>query len=326
MDIAIVGAGIAGLACGELLRDAGHRVRLFDKGRGAGGRMATRRIETPLGVAAFDHGAQYYTVRDADFTSQAELWLASGVAAPWPVAGPDAWVGVPAMSTVVRTMAESLDVAFGVTVTGAQRSGSHWMVSHHGGSEGPFDALVFAIPAEQAAVLLSLHDFGMAQIALRARSQPCWTAMFAFAEPLAVPDSAIRDAGLISWAVRNSAKPGRQGPDSWVVQAQPEWSRDWLEESADKVETALLGALGEALGLASLSPIAGAAHRWRYAMSSATGDAALWCADKAIGACGDWLIAPRVESAWLSGRELAKRIVQSDSLGASPERLAATRA
>jgi predicted NAD/FAD-dependent oxidoreductase len=56
--IGIVGAGIAGLACAQGLVRHGHDVVLFDKGRGPGGRMSTRRMETPRGLAHIDHGAQ----------------------------------------------------------------------------------------------------------------------------------------------------------------------------------------------------------------------------------------------------------------------------
>ena len=57
--------------------------------------MSTRRVATPAGEAAFDHGAQYFTARDAGFRIQVEAWAAAGIAARWPAAGPDAWVGTP---------------------------------------------------------------------------------------------------------------------------------------------------------------------------------------------------------------------------------------
>lgn len=57
MRIAVIGAGIAGLACADELRRHDHPVTLFDKGRGPGGRMSTRRLDTPAGQASFDHGA-----------------------------------------------------------------------------------------------------------------------------------------------------------------------------------------------------------------------------------------------------------------------------
>ena len=78
------------------LQAGGMAVTLLDKGRGPGGRMSTRRVTTALGEASFDHGAQYFTVRDPDFARCVEQWRAKGVAARWPAAGDDAWVGTPA--------------------------------------------------------------------------------------------------------------------------------------------------------------------------------------------------------------------------------------
>ena len=75
--IAVVGAGIAGITCARTLAQAGHRVSVFEKGPGAGGRMATR--ETEFG--GFDHGAQYFTVRDERFEDA--LATASGLVRPW---------------------------------------------------------------------------------------------------------------------------------------------------------------------------------------------------------------------------------------------------
>lgn len=48
MRIGAIGAGMAGLSCAQALRRQGHAVVLFDKGRGPGGRMSSRRIDTRL--------------------------------------------------------------------------------------------------------------------------------------------------------------------------------------------------------------------------------------------------------------------------------------
>jgi hypothetical protein len=68
----------------------------------------------------------------------------------------------------------------------------------------------------------------------------------------------------------------------------------------------MLAALAEAAGGKIPKPIAVASHRWRYALSAGTGDGALWNPDIGLGVCGDWLLGPRVECAWLSGRLLAQ--------------------
>ena len=316
MNFAIVGAGMAGLACANALKDAGHIVAVFDKGCGPGGRMATRHVASPIGTASFDHGAQYFTARDPGFRQLVDTWSDLGVAASWSPAGFDAWVGVPGMNAVIIQMAEAHVVVWGYPVKGIVRNDGKWWLMGETGSSGPFDAVIVAIPAEQAAAILSLHDFAMARIALMARSQPCWTSMFVFDRPLDHIPSVIRDSGAISWAARNSAKPGRLGPEAWVVQASASWSGARLEASREDVSAILFPALSDAAGSSIPDPVAAMSHRWRYALSAGTGDGALWNPGIRLGVCGDWLLGPRVECAWLSGRMLAMRILGSEQLSA----------
>ena len=311
MNIAIIGAGMAGLACADVLRDAGHSVALFDKGRGAGGRMSSRRLVTPLGEVTLDHGAQYFTARDPGFVRLVASWQDQGIAAPWPAAGSDTWVGVPAMNAVIKTMAALHDVSWGCQVTALHRCDGHWTLLSPGSEFGPFDVVIVAIPAEQAAALLSLHDFGMARLALTARSQPCWTGMFVFDQTLDNVPSVIRNAGEIAWAARNSAKPGRCLVESWVVQASADWSRANFDAAPVVVSDLLLSALADALGSAVPAPVVATAHRWTYALSAGTGDGALWNSEIGLGVCGDWLLGPRVECAWLSGQAMALNLVKA---------------
>jgi predicted NAD/FAD-dependent oxidoreductase len=307
MHFAIIGAGMAGLACADALAEAGHRAELFDKGRGPGGRMSTRRMATPLGEASFDHGAQYFTARDPRFLELVDDWYSAGIAAPWPEAGGEAWVGVPGMNAIIRKMSASHPVSWDHLITGMQRKAGAWWLVGKAGESGPFDAVILAIPAEQAAAMLSLHDLALARTALVARSQPCWTSMFVFDRPIDGVEPVMRNFGDIIWAARNSAKPGRSGPEAWVVQANPVWSAEQIETPQEQISGMLCAALATAMGRALPVPIAAASHRWRYALSAGTGDGTFWNADIALGVCGDWLIGPRVECAWQSGRMLAER-------------------
>ena len=61
MKIAIIGAGIAGLTCAHMLKK--YNPIIFEKSRGIGGRLATRYSDQ----YQFDHGAQYFTVKDKEF-------------------------------------------------------------------------------------------------------------------------------------------------------------------------------------------------------------------------------------------------------------------
>jgi renalase len=317
MKIGIVGAGMAGLSCADTLLEQGHTVRLFDKGRGAGGRMSTKRLDTPLGEAQFDHGAQYFTARDPAFQAIISRLQGEGVAERWPQSGKDAWVGVPGMSSIIKVMSQRHDVAFGRLIRNLVRNDTGWRVVSDQGSDGPFDQIVLAVPAEQAAPFLALHDFGLASVALHARSQPCWTAMLAFDRVLDVEDDVIIDMGPIAWAARNTSKPGRTGPEAWVVQATAQWSATNLELSNEAVLPKLVAAFQQAVPTALPALIASVAHRWRFALSAGLGNAPLWNGQLGLGACGDWVLGPRVECAWLSGKQLADAMcVQSQAVRA----------
>jgi predicted NAD/FAD-dependent oxidoreductase len=301
---------MAGLSCAAALGSVGYAVTLIDKSRGPGGRMSTRRVDTPLGQVAFDHGAQYFTARDAGFRAQVADWAAAGAAAPWPVAGADAWVGTPGMNSVIKALAAEQDVRWSTRAEQIARQDGDWLVHTDAGPLEPFDAVVLAIPAEQALPFLSQHDSAMAGAALIAPSQPCWTAMYTFAEQLPGGRDILRDHDAIGWAARNSAKPGRSGPEAWVVQGSAQWSEDNLECDAPDIAARLLAQLSEALGADLPAPVTASAHRWRYAQSASLGHGAVWNPALQLGLCGDWLLAPRVECAWLSGQQLARSMAE----------------
>jgi hypothetical protein len=323
---------MAGLTCAEALAERGAKVVLFDKGRAPGGRMSTRRVQTELGEAGFDHGAQYFTVRDLAFRARVDRWHAGGQAAPWPAAGPDAWVGMPGMNAPVKQMAAAQAVRWSRQVERLERDGDGWRIG-----EEPFDAVLLAIPAEQAGPLLRPWHEVFAAVAANTLSAPCWTVMAAFAERLPIAADVLRAGGPVNgpveepigWAARNSAKPGRSGPESWVIQAEPGWSQRHLEHAAPDVVAPLLDAFARRAGITLPAALTATAHRWRYARSgnagssasgnagsnasgnagsSASGNAgsgALWDAALGLGVCGDWLLGPRVEAAFLSGLRLA---------------------
>ncbi|MEL7680992.1 FAD-dependent oxidoreductase [Citromicrobium bathyomarinum] len=307
MHVAVIGAGMAGLTCASRLVEAGHNVAVFDKGRGPGGRMATRRVEHDGATFRFDHGAQYFTAREMAFQTQVRAWDADGIVAPWPATKDGAWVGTPGMNAPIRAMAEALEVRFSTRIAGLVPDRGGWRLEGEGAPDDRFDAVVIAVPAEQAAPLLAVHAPDFAEDARDVKSEPCWTAMVAFESRVDAPDT-LADEGAIGWAARNSAKPGRDADrECWVIQANPRWSRAQLEREAENVGEELLAHFARAVG--DLPPVLfSSAHRWRYAKCEKNDAGALWDGGLRIGVCGDWLSGPRVENAFLSGLALARRI------------------
>lgn len=304
---------MAGLACAEGLAGEGRSITLLDKGRGPGGRMSTRRMATSAGEALFDHGAQYFTVDDPGFRHRVDELIRAGCVAPWIAAGTNAFVGVPGMNEPIREMAKPFGVQWGVQVTRLSPIAEGWRLDAKTGASVVVDAVVLALPAEQAAELVEPVGRDLAALALAHPTAPCWTVMLAFGDTLPTPRNCLRgtEADVLGWAARNSSKPGRTGPEAWVLQGTPDWSRRHLEADPDWVAGELSAAFAAQLGLSLPPPINRSTHRWRYARSGVEGSGAVWDADRRLGLCGDWLVGARVEAAWKSGTMLAEQIAIS---------------
>lgn len=315
--VAIVGAGMAGAACARALADRGHAVTVIDKGRSVGGRLAQRRV----GEAVFDHGGQYLTVHDPELQAAADGWRKAGALAAWPgVAGGDgtqAEVGVPAMNAPVKLLLAGLDVATSRRVTGLRRDpgAGTWTLRDEAGVEaGPFDVVLLAIPAPQAADLLGSDPAGasfrdrIAGVVI----EPCWSALLALASPFRteVAGERVKGDAVLSWIARNPSRPGRSDAvEAWTLHATPEWSREHLERRPDEVAPLLAAAFARLSGTALPATTHLSAHRWRYSLASTPlGEPCLHDPDLGLGLCGDWCIGLRVENAFLSGRVLADRV------------------
>lgn len=336
--VAIIGAGVAGLTCAQHLQTEGWAVTVLEKSRGPGGRAATRRQDT----RAYDHGAQFFTARDAAFQAQVRRWEAEGVVARWrprlfdlhphapPVPHDDAhprYVGVPRMSHLARSLSHVLTLCTGVQAAAIRAVGpgalsvvdaSGEVVSAQG--TAVFSRVVVAVPPAQAVPLLEAVSPALAAEAQASAAgmTPCLAAMVTFSTPLAVPFDAawLHGPGPLAWIARDSSKPGRppSAGGAWILHARPAWSQENLSLGLDEIGAALLAGLRERLGdLPATEEVLG--HRWRYALAAphddAVGRASRFEAASGVGMCGDWLCAPRVEGAWQSGRHLAETMLQA---------------
>ena len=319
--IAIIGAGMSGLACAKALADHGRDVVIYEKSRGVGGRMATRRT---IEGFRFDHGAQYFTVRDERFATEVTQWEKLGHAALWPgIIGTlhsgtlepteeskRRYVGVPSMNSVCKYLAKDLDVRLRTRVQPPKFTGSQWNLQSESGDDlGKFDALVVSAPAAQTAELLAdAPEIGNA--AGDVKLAGCWALMLAFERRLPlVFDGAFVEASPLSWISRNNSKANRESTEAWVLHASADWSEKHIDLSPEDVALKLIKAFWDATGVKPTEPKFLAAHRWRYAIPVEPSESrCLEARDKKAIACGDWCTGPRVEGAFLSGLAAAERL------------------
>jgi len=316
---------MAGLSCATHLQQQGLQVTVFEKSRGTAGRMSTRRTDE----WQCDHGAQYFTARDPAFRAALAGWQQAGVAAIWtprlqvlgdstriPNPSVERFVGMPRMTAPARLMAESLQVQTQCTVRALRKDEAGWQLQsdEHGWLAPHFDAVLLAVPAPQVTPLIAPHDSALAALADSATMHACWALMLQFAAPLSLPfDAAFVNQGPLRWIARDNSKPGRGTKETWLLHASAEWSDAHLEQDVESVAKDLLAAFAE---FGAPAPETWAAHRWRYANTGPTlHQACAWSTEHALGLCGDWLHGGKVEGAWLSGRQLANKLMQATSAG-----------
>lgn len=323
-QVAVIGAGLAGLTCARTLADHNLDVTVFEKSRGPGGRAATRRD----GVWRFDHGAQYFTVRDDRLLPYIHSWLHQGVIAQWQGTiavrddgqwqpskpGVRRYVAVPGMSALGAHLASDLTVQLETAVTLIQREGRQWrLVSDAGLDLGVFDTVLVCVPAPQARVLLEQVSGGLAQRTADAVMHPTWATMVVLRDkPDVAYDAAfLNDDPVLSWISRDASKPGRGADETWVLHATRAWTTAHLSDAKEEAAAAMIDAFAGVVGN-GVTAVHSAAHRWLYALPDPViADGALFDGALGIGAGGDWCGGPRVEGALLSGVALAGRVLSA---------------
>ncbi|HEY0563008.1 MAG TPA: NAD(P)-binding protein [Methylophilus sp.] len=331
--IAIIGAGLSGLVLADYL-SAMAEVTVFDKFHQVSGRMATR-VYPPY---AFDHGAQFFTVKHAEFSNFIQPLILAGVVAHWParfveidghqVQKARTWdetfphyVGVPNMAAVGQYLQAQLQqrqvaIRLNTLVACITRDDMQWRLSDAQGIDlGSYDWVVTAMPAEQSANLMPT-SFAHHHVLSSIQMQPCYALMMGCEHSLNLAwDAAHVTNSILSWVSVNSTKPGRNAlfgkgaHCSVVAMSRNQWAADHFNQPTDRVIANMLEAASQIIGQTVLQPKLLQLKKWHYANAQKLATAQVYLdATQQLAACGDWCISGRVESAFVSAHQLAQQL------------------
>jgi renalase len=285
-SVLIIGAGMSGLvAARRLMERGGLEVTVIDKGRGVGGRLATRRIPTPDGrEGKADHGAQYITANKAEFAALIEELRNNNILQEWrTTSGEESasprYYAPKGMTDIAKYLANGVNVRLAERVVRLELTHKGWTAYTDKDASIHADMLLITSPIPQTMMMLEtlgsevLSDIlpDVQRVLLEGveytRSIVLMCALenaprFA-GQPLA-PNGGIRlDSDCVWWITDNERKGiSLGGVPTLTIHATPNFSEDEWETKEEEIIPVLLRDSSEVLGMQRV--IATSFHRWRY--------------------------------------------------------------
>jgi hypothetical protein len=276
MQVLVVGAGLSGLLAARELKRRGQAVEVVDKGRGVGGRLATRR----LGPGRADTGAQFFTVRSPAMQAMLHEWQEAGLVYHWAngwanAAGDVRRQGHPryavhgGMTALAKYLAQGLDIRLNVQLHHLQVNGAGWEAVSESGQRFEAEAVVLTPPAPQSLALLAAGNVPVATADLHALQrivyEPCLTGLVRLEGETHLPEpgAVLSPSPNIHWLADNRHKGISPEAPILTVQATPEFSREHYEADETEVLSVLLGDLKQWLNGAKA--VEQQLKRWYYA-------------------------------------------------------------
>ncbi len=308
--VIVIGGGISGVVCARELRASGHGVRVLDRGRRPGGRMANRTVDG----RQVDIGAAYVTARDPGFRAVVADWVERGLAHEWtdtfhlgttdglmaPKLGPVRFGARGGLRSLVADLAAGLDIDSDHEVEevtpGPRVDGV------------PARAVVLAMPDPQALDLLS--DALLAE--RKALDTPDWEptmVLYAGWDDRCWPELDgvfVQDSSVLSFIADDGRRRG-DGAPVLVAYSGGAFAAGRLDDP-DSATAPMLAELSAVLGI-DRPPRWARVKRWSLARPHESHAEPFYLSNASIGVCGDgWNGAARVESAFVSGRELGRAL------------------
>ena len=319
IDFCIVGSGIAGSTIAKLLSKK-YSVKILDKAKGVGGRSSNRRYDDKLN---FDHGLQYISPKNGEFKKFIKYLEKKDVIKEW--TGPHLdflfkkkknskkYIGSKSNNSIVKYLLQNQDVSLNNAVKKIIFKNDHWTVSLNNGDKINFRNIVLTCPYLQTKNLTSKY-LGKKILDLNVKMEPNITLMIVLKNGNRIPLSSINlNDEVIAWiSNENSKKRFKSNLNLLTVQSQVKWAKKYInihKEDKHKVILKMLNKISNLFDIDKKKIIFKNIHGWKYSYNiSKTKYKSIWHKKYRLGVCGDWFMGPKAEHAWLSAKDIYKKI------------------
>ena len=318
IDFCVLGSGVAGSTIANLLSKK-YSVHVFDKARGPGGRSSNKRFKKNL---SFDHGVQYISPKSKLFANYIKKLHKNNILKSWDDNHLDftfekkpfsiKYIGRRANNDLVKYNLKNIKQSFASPIEKIDFKQYFWEITLKNKSKHQFKSLIITCPFPQLKKLAKQYlDKNI--LKLKVQMQPNITVMVAFKNQKNLPISSIKfDDDILAWvANENSKKRFKSNINLWTLQATLKWSKKTINKyKTDKlIMNQLISRFTNLTGFEKNKIIFKRIHGWKYSYNyEKTPYLSIWNKKINLGICGDWLSGPKVENAWLSANDLARKI------------------
>ena len=318
LDFCIIGSGVSGSTVAHLLSKK-YTVLILDKARGPGGRASNKRFKKNL---SFDHGVQYISPKSKEFLKfiktlckkkEAKIWTGNHLDFTFEKKNiSEKFIGMKGNNFISKYYTKKIKKSFQSSVKSIFNNKYFWEIKLDNDQNIQARSIILTCPFPQSKKIAGKY-LEKKISNLKINMEPNITTMLAFKNQKTVPVSSIKfNDDILTWAAYENSKNRFNSTNSlWTLQSSIGWARKNINhyKKNKKIENTLVSKFLNFTGYKKNNIIFKKTHGWKYSYNlKGSPLKSYWNKKLRLGLCADWFIGPKVENAWLSANDLAKKI------------------
>ena len=312
--LAIAGSGLSAIFAALTIKSQKNtNVVLFDKARGLGGRLATRRAEN----GKFDHGAQYFDISTLLDQPQIQTLLDEKIISS--NNGSDKFFSPGGMTNIAKFLLKEFDVKKEHKLLSISYNNGEYNLNFEDSPTINCDDIILSCPMPQTIEILKnsqikYNDSYMDDLS-KLEYDPCIVIMVKSKNKISEYNKelgSIYKNQDISWVGDNTLKKVSSEENFYTVQCSPEFSHKYFDQEYDKtnklLEKELISIFGDGYDILSN-------HKWRYSVPKnyyANSESLVIRNSNFIGLCGDIFTNGKFDGAVRSGISIANKYIKNE--------------